>query len=923
MYLTIDEILLTSPRLLEDDILIEMNNADAPLQPIPEIDLDEFENLDLCERWNEWRANRRDNMRNVSPSRKMHKIKRDISKARLKRKMISDKAISSIKDIFINMWNELKGYAIKLWEDAKLYYYAVINYFKSNFQKLCMTWKKLKRATSDEEKAARKAEIKNYFKTLGNNVAEMFGIYVIVDYAKSLWNVLKNVWSLSKSKWQSTIAMFRDTESILNECPEIKNSKRTGTFVNILTIITPLLAQLGTVILALLDCYKAEQMSCESFTADMLSNIDIKRTSNHIDISDVIKYINGDFNNIDNTDDNSRDNVTSICYAPNNNVSDEFIFDNGGYIISIDNDIQKYSFSIKPNQHINYGDIIGYIDNSVINSEIAGTVVYVKDRNALIYNDDYNNDIDIESEIANMNNIISDEQTNATSDNNEIMRIGNAIKEMNDIEEIIRQNYNLFAAIILNGNAVYDNSYNKSFKNFVDDIQAENAKIIKKYEDGIMDICSSTNVKMMAEKNNLDEIKTNVQNIKYEFVDNAFKRLTNKNGTINVQNYYTSNINAYNLCDTLLPFFNMNVSDNKLMLELDGIITNMFINRFNREKHNINNLIDRLNDLLNDNEIDYTYAKLYSNISTHSENDALKFFYKIFNVNDYAMQEMNAENISEDEQQQIISDAQKEMKISNDRKNLAYYAYKIFKLIVEIKKSNITNNNTNKSLKLISTDETNVIIKFITDICTKHKHNRSVIDDIENLFDRVGWPNPSYIQINNGEYQHYIFTKNDATENDELIDDDILTSHTKYQLSNLKYWLKYCTMATLVNCSMPLYWSTGFVAAGAPILFPIILIPIKYIPGKIGTLIGLGICGVMVYPMIIMMNMTIESHTCLIPINNIIDRLRDMLKNAEKLQIKRISKSLASDIDIINNKINNIDQEIEKIKNEILLVKSM
>lgn len=921
MYLTIDEILASAPKLTEDEILIDMKNANAPLQPIPEVDLDEFENLDLCERWNEWRANRRDNMRNASKSRKMHKIKGEINKTRLMRKMKIDKAISSVKDVFVNMWNELKGYAIKLWEDAKLYYHSVINYFKSNFQKICLVWKKLKRATTAEEKATRKLEIRNLFKKFGGDVAEMFGIYVIVDYAKAFWNILKNIWGISKNKWKSIIASFRDTESILNEYPEIKNSKRTGIFVNILTIVTPLLAQLGTIILALIDCYKAEQTSCEEYTNSILANNgNVQKVAKNIDISDIINHLNNSNNS---ADINEQNDTISICPVPDNNVSNNFINENGGYILSIDDNIQKYSLNVKVDQHINYGDIIGYINNSPIKSEISGRVAYIGHRNLLIINDIFNDEINIEDEIANMNIMISNEQNNATLDNNDIMRIGNALKEMNDVEEIIRNNYNLFSSIIMNGNAIYDNLSDNIFRDSVNSICNENNKIINKYENEITNICSSSNIKAHAEKNELDKIKTNIQDKKYNFIDDAYNRMTGKDKKINTQKKYANSIDAYNLCDTLLTFFTTNIDENnKLLCDLDDIITDMYVTRFNYEKHNINNLINTLDAILKDAKINYTYTKLFSTIYTYSDKDTLNFFYKIFGVKTYTSSDINAENISEEEQQRLISESQKEIKEITARKNLAYYAYKIFKLIIKIKEIKTANNPSNKNLMQISNIEANKIINYIIDIYNKHKNNRRLVDDIENIFDFIGWPTPSLIHINNGEYQHYVFSEDD-NKNIITADDDILSSTTSCQLSEYKYWLKYCTMATLVNCSMPLYWATGFVAAGAPILFPIILIPIKYIPGKIGTLIGLGICGIMVYPMVIMMNMTVESHSCLIPVNNIIDRLRDMLKNAEKLQIKSISKSLKSDIDVINKKINNIEQDIRSIKNEILLVKSL
>lgn len=120
-------------------------------------------------------------------------------------------------------------------------------------------------------------------------------------------------------------------------------------------------------------------------------------------------------------------------------------------------------------------------------------------------------------------------------------------------------------------------------------------------------------------------------------------------------------------------------------------------------------------------------------------------------------------------------------------------------------------------------------------------------------------------------------------------------------------------MATLVNCMIPIYWGTGLNIMGVPIPLPIIYLPIYYMPGSCGVLFGLGICGIAVWPMIVLINNTAYDATMLIPINLVIDLVRKKLNDLADKSVGSL-KSFAMPF------IKECDDEIEEIERQIKIV---
>lgn len=114
----------------------------------------------------------------------------------------------------------------------------------------------------------------------------------------------------------------------------------------------------------------------------------------------------------------------------------------------------------------------------------------------------------------------------------------------------------------------------------------------------------------------------------------------------------------------------------------------------------------------------------------------------------------------------------------------------------------------------------------------------------------------STISIKGVSYNHYVI----VDEEKPCLQADLdvnLGGPTVTNFGDIKYWRRYCALATLASCASPgTGWATGFITPVGPILFPIIYIPIKAIQTQYGFIVfGLTITGIVPMPMVLLVNM--------------------------------------------------------------------
>jgi len=149
-------------------------------------------------------------------------------------------------------------------------------------------------------------------------------------------------------------------------------------------------------------------------------------------------------------------------------------------------------------------------------------------------------------------------------------------------------------------------------------------------------------------------------------------------------------------------------------------------------------------------------------------------------------------------------------------------------------------------------------------------------------------------------------------------ENDLLTD---YHITDYLYWLRYCTVASLVNCMAPIYWATGFISPAGPLLLPIIFIPIIVIPGTVITVIGIGLCGIFPCPMILCYNISDSPATMIAPITMLINLIKDLpkkiMKGAEAgllSLIKGLIEANEAKIKSKQDEMKEIDQKIANLK---------
>lgn len=242
-----------------------------------------------------------------------------------------------------------------------------------------------------------------------------------------------------------------------------------------------------------------------------------------------------------------------------------------------------------------------------------------------------------------------------------------------------------------------------------------------------------------------------------------------------------------------------------------------------------------------------------------------------------------------------------------------------------------------KSLKKITQSEALEMEKLGKEVIQWYYENGKKVNDphLFDAFKEVPWGAMTKITYKNEYYNHTFLTYvcNDAETmlakiEDEPFDFDTQEDSDEFynKLNNLKssygpntfpYWLRYLTIATIVNCMLPIYWGTGIIIMGVPIILPIIMMPIFVLPGRVTVVFGIGLCGICPMPLILFVNMGNVRASVLIPLNILADTLKSALKQVMNMQKKVIDLSYAPIITSLDATINQFQKELDDIDNQI------
>ena len=242
-----------------------------------------------------------------------------------------------------------------------------------------------------------------------------------------------------------------------------------------------------------------------------------------------------------------------------------------------------------------------------------------------------------------------------------------------------------------------------------------------------------------------------------------------------------------------------------------------------------------------------------------------------------------------------------------------------------------------KTLKKITQSEEYEMNELAKKAIQWYAENGEKINDphIFDQFKEIPWGASSRIVYDN-EYYDYVFLRYEVNDSASMIqkienepfnfdggneNDDyyetLACAKTKFNICSFPYWMRYLTMATLVNCMMPIYWGTGIIILGAPIILPIIMLPIFVLPGRITVVFGIALCGICPMPLILFANLSNTRGSVIIPLNILADTLKASLKQLTNSQKKAVDLAFTPLISGLDIQINAYNKELDNLENQI------
>ena len=185
-------------------------------------------------------------------------------------------------------------------------------------------------------------------------------------------------------------------------------------------------------------------------------------------------------------------------------------------------------------------------------------------------------------------------------------------------------------------------------------------------------------------------------------------------------------------------------------------------------------------------------------------------------------------------------------------------------------------------------EEGNYISKFFGDLWKRYNALPSEISEIETIIEDLSiYSAYSLSNTEYGETRIYTIAPDRAKCEPE-------GGFTEADMGNIKYWLKYCTYATLASVANPVNgWSTGLILPTGPLLLPTVYIPIVPIATQYGFIvIGLTITGLWFFPMILMVNYSTEYAMPILDPTALLKKQLEKLKGEINEQLQEFKESM-------------------------------
>ena len=397
-----------------------------------------------------------------------------------------------------------------------------------------------------------------------------------------------------------------------------------------------------------------------------------------------------------------------------------------------------------------------------------------------------------------------------------------------------------------------------------------NAK--KDYEKKIRKITGKNNVKKKSENKQLSVLKTDVDN-----ADKAFyKQLLTISGTgesdavvtLAKEEEFTLIEYYFTLLQNILSVYDQNEIIKPFR---DGLNT-ILLKRYFIDQWDQTTVENRINSMCNE-LLKGTYLQNNTNIydkmmskynSSHSTKKVKDYVKKLGNKNT---------TITEDDKQKLVD------------KIMFLFNFNL-QLIRKINnKFNVSPDKHNATKT-----EANFIDGYFNKLWKRYNKIPREINNVIKTLNDLGYTPTTYsiIEIDDEQYRYYGIGKNRECPVPKEENDDYTSPFSSYGYGDIEYWLKYCSFATLASVTNPtLGWSTGLPPPIGPTPFPVIYIPIKPFQMDWGFMvIGISICGIYIYPWVLIANLSTNHHVPFIDPASVIKASIDVLKNSLSLSLK-------------------------------------
>lgn len=261
----------------------------------------------------------------------------------------------------------------------------------------------------------------------------------------------------------------------------------------------------------------------------------------------------------------------------------------------------------------------------------------------------------------------------------------------------------------------------------------------------------------------------------------------------------------------------------------------------------------------------------------------------------------------------------KNTKTDEEKTTLRNFILFLFNFSIEIDKLIETKYSPEKTKWTQTELEGKQIEQFFASLWKRYEALPKEIEDLLKELDNISRTFNTYsiVVINGEQYRLYSIADQSCETPEE--DDPYLSPKTKKGYGDIKYWMRYCSFATLASVANPATsWSTGLPPPIGPTPFPTVYIPFKAFETNWGFIVvGLTVTGIYPFPWALFVNWSTEHHVPLADPTTFFKREIEALKKALTDQLSQFKKNrLKSYLDKAKKDIKEVEVRITNLQNQ-------